>query len=223
MSSDCSWTPHISNMVKEANKMASWVLSVFRDRSQLLMVTLLKSMVRSKLEYCCPLWNPVKISDIQAIENVQRQFTRRIISCKVLNYWQRLKKLKLLSLQRRRERYTIIHTWKILNNDAPNNIEMVFYNNNRLGVRAKVPTYVHKAQTSRATAYDDSFGVKAARLWNILPKSVNQQPTLDTFKVALGAFLDRLPDTPPVPGYTPQNSNSILDVCCEQGDIGGRA
>ena len=100
---------------------------------------------------------------------------------------------------------------------------MVFYNNNRLGIRAKVPTYDHKAQTSMATAYDNSFGVKAARLWNILPKSVNQQPTLDAFKVALGAFLDRLPDTPPVPGYTPQNSNSILDVCCERGHIGGRA
>ena len=94
VSSDCSWTPHISKMVSEAKTMASWVLSVFRDRTQFLMVTLFKSMVRSKLEYCCPLWNPSKISDIQAIESIQRQFTRRITSCKDLDYWERLKKLK---------------------------------------------------------------------------------------------------------------------------------
>ncbi len=226
MSSDCSWTPHISKMVEEAKTMASWVLSVFRDRSQFLMMTLFKSMVRSKLEYCCPLWNPSKISDIQAIESIQRQFTRRITSCKDFDYWERLKKLKILSLQRRRERYTIIHTWKILHKEAPNSIDMEFYSKDRLGIRARVPTYNHKAQRSIATAYEDSFGVKAARLWNILPKSVNQQPTLEAFKTALETYLDRLPDTPPVPGspgYTPQNSNSILDVCCGRGDIGGRA
>ena len=51
--------------------MASWVLSAFRDRSTLLMLTLYKSMVRSRLEYCCPLWNPVKIvRDIQKLENI---------------------------------------------------------------------------------------------------------------------------------------------------------
>ncbi len=118
----------------------------------------------------------------------------------------------------------IIHTGKILQKDAPNSVEMEFYNNDdRLGIRARVATYNHKAQKSVSTAYEDSFGVKAARLWNILPKSVNQQPTLDAFKTALGTYLDRLPDTPQVPGYTPQNSNSILDVCCGRGDIGGRA
>ena len=51
--------------------MASWVLSAFRDRSTLLMLTLYKSMVRSRLEYCCPLWNPVKIGDIQKLENIK--------------------------------------------------------------------------------------------------------------------------------------------------------
>ena len=114
LSSDCSWSPQVNNTVKEARKMASWVLSVFRDRSPFLMLTLFKSMVRSKLEYCCPVWNPSKVWDIHAIENIQRQFTRKISSCKDIGYWERLKKLDLLSLQRRRERYMIIHVWKML-------------------------------------------------------------------------------------------------------------
>ena len=106
LSNDCSWTLHVCNITADARKMAAWVLGTFKDRSPLTMLTLFKSMVRSKLEYCCPVWDPPKITDIQNIENVQRQFTRRITGCKNLDYWQRLKKLKLMSLQRRRERYS---------------------------------------------------------------------------------------------------------------------
>ena len=78
LSNDCSWTPHIQKMIQSASTMSSWVLSVFKDRSPFLMLTLFKTMVRSKLEYCCPVWNPAKTMDIEAIENVQRQYTRRM-------------------------------------------------------------------------------------------------------------------------------------------------
>ena len=180
-------------------------------------------MIRPKLEYCCPLWNPSKIGDIQSIESIQRQFTRRIPSCKNLNYWERLKKLQILSLQRRRERYSIIHVWKIYNEHSPNDIKMNFYSTERLGVRLRIPVYNHSAQKSVSTAYENSFGVKAARLWNILPKNVNEKKTLDSFKSSLGIFLDSFPDLPPTPGYTPPNSNSLLDWRCYGGDLGGHA
>ena len=210
MSNDCSWSPHIKITAAQANKMASWVLSAFRDRSQLTMLTLFKSMVRSKLEYCCPLWDPPKIADIQSIEGVQRQFTRRIAGCKDLDYWDRLKKLKLMSLQRRRERYSIIQIWKIYNSQAPNSTDIQFYTSDRLGVRATVPSYNHQAQKSKSSSYDSSFGVKAPRLWNLLPKDVNTVSTLDAFKVAFGKFIERFPDQPPIQGYTAPNSNSLL-------------
>ena len=210
ISSDCSWTPHVCQVTAGARKMAAWVFGAFKDRSPLPMITLFKSMVRSKLEYCCPVWDPSKIGDIQAIENIQRQFTRKILGCKDLDYWDRLKKLRLMSLQRRRERYSIIQTWKILQKCAPNSTGIIFYDSDRLGVRARVPTLNHKAQRSVATIYDNSFGVRAPRLWNMLPKGVNTVTTLDSFKVALGKFLDRFPDKPPVLGYTTPNNNSLL-------------
>ena len=49
-------------------------------------------------------------------------FTKRIAYGNELDYWDciKIKKLHLVSLQRGRERYTIIHTWKILQNKAPN-------------------------------------------------------------------------------------------------------
>ena len=163
------------------------------------------------LNHCgSPVWNPSKITDIQKLENVQRSFTRKISGCKDVSYWDRLKKLKLQSLQRRRERYCIIHTWKILNNVAPNDLEFEFYTHPRHGVRATVPSVNMKSQMSVRSDYDRSFRVKAAQLWNTLPAGVNSLSTLDSFKVGLGQFLEQFPDTPPVPGYTPAHDNSLL-------------
>ena len=211
LSNDCSWTPHIQKMLISTRKVAAWVLSVFRTRTPALMMTLYKTMVRSKLEYCCPVWNPAKVEDIRDIENIQRNFTRKISNCKGQNYWERLKTLKIMSLQRRRERYTIIHTWKIASGAAPNDIGMIFNTNQRRGLKAIVPSLYPGAQRSVSTHYHNSFGVKAAFLWNILPKSVNEKSTLDSFKVALGKFLESFPDTPPTTGYTAVNSNSLLE------------
>ena len=182
ISNDLSWTHHIQLTVNSARKMASWVLSVFRDRSPTVMMTLFKSMVRSKLEYCCPVWDTTKAGDIVALENIQRHFTKRILSCSDLNYWDRLKRLKLLSLQRRRERYKIIHVWKLLNGLAPNDISMDFYTHERHGIKVRIPRFNYKAQRSVSTAYENSFGVRAGQLWNILPKQINQIATLEEFK-----------------------------------------
>ena len=109
----------------------------------------------------------------------------------------------------------VIHVWKMYQSLAPNNIGMEFYKNDRLGVRVRLPSLNHKTQRSVATAYDNSFGVKAGKLWNKLPKSVNSQPSLDRFKSALGSFLEDIPDHPPISGYPYLHSNSLLDWCSD--------
>ncbi|XP_063676111.1 uncharacterized protein LOC134812558 [Bolinopsis microptera] len=210
VSSSRSWGPHIEKTVQGARKMAAWTLSAFRDRSQVVMLTLYKSMVRSKLEYCCPVWNPTKVTEIQKLETVQRSFTRKISGCRDLQYWDRLKKLKLMSLQRRRERYSIIHVWKILNEHAPNDTGFEFKSHQRHGIKAEIPAMNKSAQLSVRTDYDNSFRVRAAQLFNVLPSELRSITLLDSFKVGLGRFMEQYPDTPPVPGYTPTNDNSML-------------
>lgn len=219
MSDDFSWTTHISRMVSSAQQVASWVLGVFRDRSRQTMLQLYKSLIRSRVEYSSPLWNPHKISDIQSIENIQRQFTRRISGLTELHYWDRLKSLKLMSLQRRRERYCIIHVWKIFNNICPNDIEMKFKHNPRLGNKVIIPALNTKASKAAVSVYDHSFKVSAAQMWNILPKEVNEKITLESFKTALGDMLQKLPDEPPVSGYTTINNNTIVDWCNQRGGL----
>ena len=124
MSPDYTWDLHIATMTENARDTAAWALGVFKDRSAETMLTLYNSLIRSRVEFCSPLWNPLDIGNIQKLEDVQRQFTRRIIGQRSKDYWQRLQSLNLMSLQRRRERYQIIHIWKILNGYAPNDLNI---------------------------------------------------------------------------------------------------
>ena len=211
LSSDGSWSAQISRVVAEARRVAGWALSAFRSRTPRTMVTLYKSLVRPHLDYCCTLWSPMKVGEISRVEDIQRAFTRKIDGLVGLNYWQRLEKLGLLSLQRRRERYTMILVWKVYHGEMPNVTNMNFVDSKRSGPRAVVPRYCYEAQGANLSLFEGSFAVRGAQLWNVLPPNVKEAPTLFQFKSALGVFLSSIPDTPPIRGYPRQsNDNSIL-------------
>ena len=119
------------------------------------MLTLFKALVRPKLEYCSALWSPTMIGDIAKLEGVQRFYTRRIEECNGMDYWERLKYLRIQSLQRRRERFMIIHLWKIYHDLAPNHttrpVEDSFKVHGRKGLEAKFPDLYTSAQDSVET------------------------------------------------------------------------
>ena len=210
VSPDLSWSPHINTISSRARSIAYWVLSVFNSRDRLTMLTLYKSIVRSHLEYCCALWHPSKIANIQELESVQRTFTARISGLQSLNYWERLKSLKLMSLQRRRERYILLHMWKILHNICPNDLQVQFTAPSRLGIKAIVPSISRLARTRNQTLYEHSFAVLGPRLWNTLPKDLTEISSQQEFKEKLSSYVTLFPDLPPVKGYTSPNNNSLL-------------
>ena len=207
---DLSWSHHISNIVDDARKMAAWTLSVFISRSADIMIPLFKTAVRSKLEYCCPVWNPTKLEDIKNLEAIQRSYTAKITEVQHLSYYDRLKSLKLMSLQRRRERYVLIQFYKILHELAPNDIDLVFYPTTRRGVCCKIPPLIKRSKTKYQRQFDDSFHVYGARLWNVIPNSVKEKNSVESFKIALTKLCMQLPDNPPIPGIASQNS--LIDV-----------
>ena len=73
ITSNFDWGVHINNMCMTANRICAWILNVFKTRNKITLLTLFNSMVRSKLEYCCQLWDPVKL---------------KLINCKDVLYFQ---------------------------------------------------------------------------------------------------------------------------------------
>ncbi|XP_076053580.1 uncharacterized protein LOC143032597 [Oratosquilla oratoria] len=119
LSDDTTFQHHITQSVKRARGMASWVLMTFSSREVQVMLTLWKAFIQPILDHCSQLWSPHKRGDIQKFEAVQRNYIRHIKGMKDLNYWDRLGALGLYSQQRRRERYRAIYTWKILKSLVP--------------------------------------------------------------------------------------------------------
>ena len=136
---------------------------------------------------------PVEISEIEKIEKLQRDFFRKLPDLKELNYWEALKRMKMLSLQRRMERYSIIYCWKILSGLTPNcGVEEVADSSKTRQGRI-VPKNKSTAQTEKLR--DQSFQFNAPLLFNTLPASIRNlnKCTVDVFKSALDTHLETIP------------------------------
>ena len=84
------------------------------------MLTLWKSLILSEHDYCSQLWSPLRTGLVQSLEQLQYYFTRKIQNVSHLSYWDQLSALRLYSLERRRERYVAIYTWKMIEGIVPN-------------------------------------------------------------------------------------------------------
>ena len=210
MSSNMEFADQLNEIKNKAKKVAAWILRLVESRSAETVMLLYKTYVRSHLEYAASLWSPHQIMNIIAVESIQRSVTAKIEGMENLTYWDRLKALDLYSLQRRRERYDLIHIWKIQKEIIQNDLQLQFYYNERQGWKCRrniIQTRKRKLSTIRY----NSFTSRAAALFNTIPKSVKNAKSLAAFKSRLDKYLRAIPDCPPVHGYVRRNDNSILD------------
>ncbi|MPC66667.1 hypothetical protein E2C01_060818 [Portunus trituberculatus] len=61
MSDDAIFTNHITNIVHTGKKLAGWILRTCKIRDSTCMLSLWKSLVVPRVEYCCQLWSPHKV------------------------------------------------------------------------------------------------------------------------------------------------------------------
>ena len=154
----------------------------------------------------------MKIGLIEDLESIQREFTYRVEGCQNLSYWDRLKKLKLVSLQRRQARYIIMVIWKILHDEVPNDVNVAFRPIGRLGIQAIVPNLPRNCSQRNRTLYDSPFAVVGPSLWNHLPSWLNTITSRESFKYKLTEYMMQLDDEPPVQGYSRAHNNTLGDV-----------
>ena len=218
LSNDATFSQHIAERVSVVKKLTGWALRTFKSRATHLMLTIWKSLILCHIDYCSQLWSPYKAGEIQAIESLQKAFISKIASMHEFNYWQQLKMLKLYSLERRRERYSIIYTWRTLESQVPNlsstPIEAKWHP--RRGRECKIPTLANSVHPTIKAIRFGSFAYRGPRLFNCLPADLRNlsKCSVDTFKNALDKFLGSIPDEPLIPGLTSLRqieTNSLVD------------
>ena len=197
---DLSFSVHIQNVISSSSKLDGWAMRTFRKRSQHVMITIWKSIIQPKIDYCSQLWSPNDQASINQIENVQRHFISKIEGVQHLSYWEKLKHLHLYSQERRRERYQVIFLWQVSQN-LVQGYDIQFFTDERRGrmIRPKQVSWHAPAQIRRAR--EASMAVKGAHIFNLLPKEIrnlkaNSSITdkISEFKTKLDKFLSNIPD-----------------------------
>ena len=210
---------HIDKIVTSSKIMSGVLLRTLSTRESEPMMKMFNSYLKSKLEYCSLVWSPWHQTEINKLERVQRNFTSRIDGLEELNYHQRLKKLNLYSLERRRERYLIINAWQQIEGQAENilGIKARRIGRSRRIVSTTIPFIVggKRIKEKDRTLIHYSTARKMERLFNSLPSNLRniQDVTKDTFKKHLDSWLMKIPDTPKIDDYgmtVAAESNSII-------------
>ena len=100
-----------------------------------------------------------------------------------------------MSLQRRRERYIVLHNmWNIIISKTSNDLNIEFVFRPRLGNLAKIQVCKKSSLAFHWTAYERSFAVMGPRLWNCIPYNLNSIQNMDLFKMQLTGLVS-VPDT----------------------------
>ena len=171
---------------KKAMKVLGFIKRTFTHKSENIVITLYKALVRPHLEYAVQFWSPYLTKDIEKLERVQARATKMIPALRRLSYERRLAKLKMFTLETRRLRGELIQAFKIIrgfdNVDAKKLFQ--FSNNNTRNNGFKIILPIARSQVMR-----NFFTYKTINKWNNLPCEVVNSPSIDAFKRRLDKIL----------------------------------
>ena len=179
---------HVDRVVKKVCVLA-FINQSIEYRSREVMLKLYKALVRPILEYGVQFWSPNYRKDINKIERVQRRCTRMLPGFKQLSYRERLNKLGLYSLERRRLRGDLIEVFKMMKGIDRVDVDKLFPL--RVG---KIQTRGHdmriKGQKFRGNMRGNFFTQRVVAVWNDLPAEVVEAGSILTFKSKVDRYMD---------------------------------
>jgi hypothetical protein len=199
-SSDLSWDKHIGMVVAKANRMLGMLRKTFVSRDLRLWGNLYVSLVRPHLEYAVQVWNPTHRKNIEVLEKVQRRATRLPVGLRTLRYEERLSRMGLTTLEERRVRGDLIQMFKVAKciEDVGWVVPPLFRRDGSVcGLagylrghgfcysRESFPSRVRNGCARAVSIRHDFFLNRLAPIWNGLPSSAVDAPSLNVFKERL--------------------------------------
>ena len=176
---------HIEGQVNKANSKLGLIRRSFDALDAETFVMLYKTLVRPHLEYCNAITYPLYERQAKLLEGVQRRATKLIPNLKEMNYNERLKVLKLPSLQYRRVRGDIIEAYKYLHKIYDVSPCPLTLDDNPVSTRGN-SLKLKKTRCNKSVT-QKFFTHRVVDPWNGLPDHVVLAPTLNTLKNRLQA------------------------------------
>lgn len=182
---------HIGSAVKRSNSLLGVIRRSFSDMGTVAFLSLYKSLIRPKLEYCSPVWSPHTVAEIMLIEGVQRRATCNVSGLQGRSYEERLKILGLPTLEYRRLRQDLIQVFRLfagIDRADPETFFVLGENQatDRITGRRGHPRKITKTRYIKSLK-KFSFSYRVVNDWNLLPNEVVMASNLNTFKSRLNS------------------------------------
>ena len=190
VSNDLKWNVHCAQLAKKGHAKLNCLFRCFKTRRTGFLLQMYKTFIMSPQEYGSPVYSPNQLGDIRLLESVQRHFSRRVPEVCTQNYTERLKSLKLDSLELKRLKTDLIWTFKILHGlvDVPSTEFFAVHQEQRTrsnGLKLKKPD-------TKKRARETFFSLRVTRPWNALSTETVFAPNVKTFKARLNKESDKL-------------------------------
>ena len=181
---------HVEKAAAKANRTLGIIRRTFEHLSDRTFVQLYKTMVRPILEYGHSVWHPSQKTLQKEIEDVQRRATKLISRLKDKPYSERLKTLRLPSLEYRRHRGDMIDTYKYLSGIYQTSRPKLELHRGRETRGNSLKLAKHRSRLQTRSSY---FSQRIVSLWNSLPETVTEASNVNIFKSRLDAHWANLP------------------------------
>jgi Reverse transcriptase (RNA-dependent DNA polymerase)/Endonuclease-reverse transcriptase len=186
---------HIDKTISKAKQRVYLLLKSFKNRDVKLMIFAFKVYILPLLMYCSPIWSPVKLGDIDRIENVQRSFTKKLNGLKEKSYSERLLICDLPSLELRRIRDDLVLCFKIVNNLIDLDVKSFFQFEKSVHC-TRGHMYKLRIPMVKNNIRKNFFAIRIIPVWNSLPQELVSLSSCVVFKrqlmcIDLSKFISR--------------------------------
>ena len=130
--------------------------------------------------YCSPLWNPTLKKDINALEKIQRRFTKCISGLHEQPYADRLKSLHIPTLENRRFCADMLHIFKVLHHKIDCSLANLGLILLQSKTRGNDVNFLQRRATSKLCV--SLFPHRVASSWNKQPLNVLNVRSIHSFK-----------------------------------------
>ena len=182
ISDDLKFHKHIDHICKTTRNEIHRIRRSFVTRNPAFLRGLFTTYVRTHIEYCVNLWNPVHRTDIEKLEKVQNMFTRLLRFSSVMTPHERNECIGITSHEIRRNRGDLIAMYQNIGSDK-------FFT-----FKESPNTRTEHSKTIETRRYNTnlkkhSFSMRGVPQWKSLPEEVVSSPNLNIFKSRLDRYL----------------------------------
>jgi ribonucleases P/MRP protein subunit RPP40 len=186
---DLECAEHIRNILSKAFKISNLLLRTLKSKKLELFRKGFLTMVRPIVEYCSVVWSPTYAKDINALESLQRRFTKKAQrKCRIRNedYSSRLVRWNLKTLESRRIQLDLTAVYKLIHGYMDLNCDLLFtlvWSDNDFKLYPKYIPSQHRNLTQVNT-----LAFRTYKIWNALPYEMRFSPSIGAFKYKLRKY-----------------------------------